>query len=87
LKLKIIGAVIEEQKVTFAVVLVKEAAMHTNYDAEKTRASLQVLFPGLPLVLASNEQGEYEYYGRPDLAKFLASIDASRIPWKEYTLS
>ncbi|PZN68709.1 MAG: hypothetical protein DM484_31040 [Candidatus Methylumidiphilus alinenensis] len=86
--MKIQGAVVKEQNVTFAIVVVKKSAMQTNHASAETRASFQALFPGLPLVLASQDlRGTFEYQGRKDLVEFLASIDASRIPWKEYTFS
>ncbi len=86
--MKIQGAAVKEQNVTFAIVVVKESAMQTNHDSAETRARCQAYFPGLPLVLASQDsRGTFSYQGRKDLVKFLASIDASRIPWKEYTFS
>ena len=86
--MKIQGAVVKEQGVTFAIVIVKKTAMQTAHDSTKTRAAFQSLFPGLPIVLASQDsRGLFEYQGRKDLVGFLASIDASRIPWMEYTIS
>lgn len=82
------GAVIKEQGVTFAIVIVKLSAIQTNDIAAQTRMSFQGLFPGLPLVLAAQDAGgTFTYHGRPDLVDFLASINPSRIPWKRYTLS
>ena len=86
--MKIHGAVVKEQGVTFAIVIVKPSAIQTTHSAAEARASFQGLFPGLPLVLASQDsRGTFEYQGRKDIVGFLASIDASRIPWKEYTFS
>jgi len=74
--------------VTFAVVIVKPSAMAASVDSEKTRVAFQGLFPGLPVVLASQDsRGVFSYQGRTDLVGFLASIDASRIPWGEYSAS
>jgi len=85
--MKIHGAVIIEQGVTFAVIVVKRSAMDTDAEANETRAIFQDLFSGLPLVLASqDEEGEFEYQGRNDLVTFLASVQAWRIPWMEYTV-
>jgi hypothetical protein len=62
--------------------------MQSSSDSDNTRASFQPIFPGLSLVLASQDsRGRFQYQGRNDLVNFLASIDASSIPWKEYTLS
>lgn len=85
--MKFQGAVVKEQGVTFAIVIVKKSAVQTNHAADKTRQAFQGLFPRLSIVLASQDShGLFEYQGRNDLVQFLASIDASRIPWKEYTL-
>jgi hypothetical protein len=48
---KIQGAVVKEQGITFAIVIVKPPAMQTAQDSAKTRATFQGLFPGFQLVL------------------------------------
>ena len=84
--MKFTGAVINEQGVTFAIVLVKKSAMSSNHTAESTVRSYQPFFPNLPIVLASQDaHGRLEYLGRPDLSKFLAAFHPSQIPWKDYT--
>jgi len=86
--MKIHGAVVNEQGVNFAIVIVKKSAMRTEHDSAETREAFRQYFPGLPIVLASQDSsGLFEYQGRRDLVDFLASIDASRIPWMEYTFS
>lgn len=86
--MKIHGAVIKEQGIMFAIVIVKQSALQSESASNKTRASMQGYFPRLPIVLAAQDShGSFEYQGRNDLVQFLASIDASRIPWKEYTIS
>jgi hypothetical protein len=83
--MKMQGAVIKEQGITFAIVIVTQSGMH---DPARTRAAFQGLFPGISLVLAHQDsRGLFEYQGRRDLVDFLASIDSSRIPWKEYNVS
>lgn len=85
------GAIVHEQGVTFAIVIVKEYVTSSSSEAASTRVAFQSRirdFRGIPLVLASQDsRGVFEYQGRRDIIDFLASIDASRIPWKEYTLS
>jgi len=79
------GAVVREQGQEFGIVIVKSSAMSS---AAETRATFQGLFPGLPLILACQDSsGVFSYQGRRDIVDFLASIDASRIPWKRYTVS
>ena len=86
--MKIQGAVIKEQGATFAVVIVKQSAMQTATGSEEQQSAARRYFPGMPIVLASQDShGTFQYWGRNDLVKFLASISADRIPWKEYTFS
>jgi hypothetical protein len=88
--MQIDGAIVKEQGITFAIVIVKPSAMQTFSNADSTRKSFQSIrdFQGLPLILASRDsRGTFTYQGRPDIVNFLASIDVSRIPWKRYTIS
>ena len=86
--MRIIGSVVQEQGVTFAIVLVKDWATQTPAESAKTRAGFQVYFPGLPLILASHDsQGRFAYQGRTDIVGLLAGIDPARIPWSEYEAS
>lgn len=81
------GAVIKEQGVTFAVVVVRNAVLHSPSRREEVRGHFETqVFRGLPVVLmAQDSRGRATYNGRRDLASFLASLPLSAIPWKEYT--
>jgi hypothetical protein len=80
------GAVIREQGVTFAVVIVKQHVIDSSFEAGQTIAAFQPVFPGLPVVLmAQDYQGTPTYYGRQDIAGFLADVPLDAIPWNEYT--
>lgn len=85
------GAIIKEQGVVFAIVVVKPHAMATRERAAETRAVLQAQiadFSGIPLILASQDSdGVFSYQGRPDIVDFLADIDSCCIPWTRYTIS
>jgi hypothetical protein len=82
------GAVIREQGVTFAVVIVKGHVLNNSFEADRTITAFQPVFPGLPVVLmAQDHQGVPSYYGRQDISRFLASVPFECVPWKEYTLS
>ena len=83
--MKIIGSIVEEQGITFAIVLVKDWATQTQVESDKAREAFQLYFPGMPLILASQDsKGLFSYQGRKDIVGFLANIDPSRIPWKDY---
>lgn len=81
------GAVIREQGVTFAVVVVKRHVIDGGTEASRAIAAFQPAFPGLPVVLmAQDAWGTPTYYGRQDIARFLASVPLESIPWKQYTI-
>lgn len=66
--MKIIGSIVQEQGVTFAIVLVKQWAEQTDAEAKKSREVFQAYFPGLPLILAAQDShGTFEYQGRADI--------------------
>ena len=86
--MKFQGAIIKEQGVTFAVVIVKEHIIKNPTEAKNTIHSFQPIFPGLPIVLmAQDYRGTPTYYGRSDISKFLANIPIDAIPWKEYSIN
>lgn len=81
------GAVIREQGVSFAVVVVKKHVIDSSAEAARAINGFQPVFPGLPVVLmAQDAWGTPTYYGRQDIARFLASVPLEAIPWKRYTV-
>jgi hypothetical protein len=83
--MKFQGAVIKEQGVTFAVVIVKKSVIDIPTEAKKAIKSFLPLFPGIPvLLMAQDTRGVPTYYGRKDIAIFMASVPLQSIPWKEY---
>lgn len=86
--MKFQGAVIKEQGVTFAVVIVKKHILDNLNTAKEAIQSFAPIFLDLPVVLmAQDYQGRPSYYGRRDIAKFMANVPLSAIPWQEYTLN
>ena len=82
------GAVLAEQNVTFAVVIVKSAFITDRSAADAFIEELKVPFGGIPvLLMAQDEKGTPTYYGRPDLAQFMSTVPVENIPWKKYMLS
>lgn len=83
------GAIIREQGIVFAVVLVKHHVTQDRFATERMIEDLRTIqdFEALPIVLASQDsRGVFEYRGRTDLARFLASLDPSQIPWRTYQI-
>jgi hypothetical protein len=84
--MKVQGAVVREQGVTFAVVVVKRHVIGNQASVRQAAASFAPLFPGLPVVLmAQDSRGVPTYLGRQDIVRFLANVPLQAIPWKEYT--
>ena len=82
------GAVIKEQGVTFAIVIVKPHVLNISSQAQSARSSFSGIFPGVPIILmAQDSSGRATYQGRPDIVRFLTHVSPSRIPWKRYTLN
>lgn len=82
------GALITEQNVTFAIVIVKPHVLQSSSSSiEDTRRSFQRFFPRVPIILmAQNNRGVPTYHGRTDIVNFLVNIHISQIPWKTYTV-
>lgn len=86
--MKLQGAVVKEQGVTFAVVTVKQFVIQSQTEFQKAVSGFSRYFPGMPIVLmAQDSSGTPTYRGRKDIVNFLANIQISQIPWKEYTFS
>jgi hypothetical protein len=81
------GAVIREQGVTFALVVVKAHVVQNRFEAGKAISAFQPHFPGMPVVLVGQDsRGVPTYFGRPDIARFMSSVPMSAVPWKTYTI-
>lgn len=86
--MKFQGALVKEQGITFAIVIVKPHILNDRSRANEMQMSFRSVFGNVPTVLmAQNSSGRPTYLGRPDIVKFLANVPVSCIPWKEYTLS
>ena len=59
------GAIVREQGIVFAIVVVKRHILDNNAEATRVAHSFQPAFPGLPVVLmAQNHRGAATYFGR-----------------------
>jgi hypothetical protein len=82
------GVVLKEQGVTFAVVIVKKHIVDDPGQASEAIRNFSTFFPRLPIVLMGQDsRGVATYYGRKDIAKFLAGTPLRAIPWKKYTFT
>ncbi|MCB0198066.1 MAG: hypothetical protein KDJ65_39350 [Anaerolineae bacterium] len=86
--MKFQGALIKEQGIKFAIVIVKKYVIDNRTQSTEAIDSFRSVFPGLPIVLmAQDYKGTPHYYGRKDIVRFLSKVPMSAIPWKEYRLN
>ena len=86
--MQIDAALVKEQGVTFAVVVVKKYVVDNPMEAQQAIRSYSGVFPGVPIVLMGQDPGgRATYYGRKDIVRFLTSVPFRSLPWKRWTLS
>lgn len=82
------GAIVKEQGQTFAVVVVKRHITDNWHEAAEASRSFSRCFPGMPIVLMSQDtRGSPTYFGRRDIANFLAGVPMNAIPWRRYSFN
>ena len=80
------GALIREQGVDFAVLVVKRSVLNSAGRAGETIGQFQLHF-GRPVVLMAQDTGGIPAYsGRRDLVRFLANVPLGAIPWRRFTI-
>ncbi|MBR2535481.1 MAG: hypothetical protein IKE66_05350 [Hyphomicrobium sp.] len=85
--MRIQGAVIREQGQTFAIVVVKPHVVQSSAVAADAIRRFAPVF-GVPILLMSQDtRGRPTFYGRPDIARFMASVPLHAVPWREYTVN
>ena len=83
--IKVQGAVIIEQGVTFAIIVVKPHVTQYTARAVSLRSEIAPFFRNMPIVLMSQDRtGKPRYYGRIDMVDFLKTVKIEQIPWKTY---
>lgn len=86
--MKVDAALIKEQGVEFAVVVVKRAVTASRSVARDTADSYTRHFGNVPVVVMSQDsRGTPTYVGRPDLVRFLASTPLESIPWRRWSIN
>lgn len=71
----------------FAVVIVKPEVISNSREANSIIAAFQKVLDGKPVVLmALDTMGAPTFYGRGDIAGFMATVPVDSIPWQKFTL-
>ncbi len=85
--MRIQGALIEEQGVKFATIVVKKHVIDSKTKSEEFIINSQPIFPGIPIILmAQDSRGVPTYFGRKDIVNFMANVPIEAIPWREYNI-
>jgi hypothetical protein len=80
------AALVREQGVTFAVVVVKPHVVNSDASRRQALVGFSGKFPGVPIVLmAQDGRGRPTYWGRPDIVGFLAGVPFDALPWKRWS--
>lgn len=86
--MKFQGALVNEQGVTFGIIIVKPNVLNSPSEAASMRGFGVRAFGPVPIILmAQDSRGVPTYLGRRDIVKFLAKVPVQAIPWREYTLN
>lgn len=81
------GALVREQGVEFAIIVVKPHVVQCQSEGEQVISAWRARF-GVPVVLmAQDGRGTPTYLGRPDIVRFLSRVPLRAIPWREYSLN
>ena len=82
------GALIREQGVDFAVVIVQRQVLASSTTAEDAIRAFAPVFGGVPVVLmAQDGRGRPTYYGREDIARFMARVLLRAVRWKRFAIN
>ena len=86
--IKVHGAVIIEQGVTFAIVVVKPHVTQYTARAVSFRREIAPFFPNMHIILMSQDRdGKPRYYGRKDIVYFFTRVNGEKIPCNKYLIS
>jgi hypothetical protein len=85
--MQVTGAVIKEQGVTFAIVIVKPHVVSNHSEANRLIASFSPVFRAPVVLMAQDSYGRPTYYGRKDIANFMSGVPPIAIPWREYSIN
>lgn len=83
---KVTAALVREQGVNFAVVLIRRTALQQSMSARADLvAGLSTIFRDNHVILcALDPAGRPEYWGRRDIVRFLSNISFEKLPWAQY---
>ncbi|KUO75295.1 MAG: hypothetical protein APF81_17570 [Desulfosporosinus sp. BRH_c37] len=82
------GAIVKDQGITFAIVIVKDETIQNTSKSKEAMDAYRHIFPDMPIILLGRDsQGKSTYCGPKDMVNFLANVDPNRIPWRRYIIT
>ena len=80
------AALVREQGVAFAVVVVQSHVLSSSSSREEAIDAFGHRFPAVSIVLmAQDGRGRPTFWGRPDIVRYLAKVPVRALPWKRYS--
>ncbi|KHQ50402.1 hypothetical protein [Mameliella alba] len=79
------AALVREQGVTFAVVIVKNHVVQSQQQSTATIRAVSASL-GCPLVVLMGETNKQLRGNRSDVVRFVANLNPARLPWKKWTV-
>ena len=80
------AAVVREQGVSFAVVVVKGHVLSSQSSREEALGTFAAKFPGVRIVLMTQgSKGRPTFWGRSDIVRFLSKVPLSALPWRRWS--
>ena len=86
--MRVQGAIITAQGITFMVVAVPKLVLDDQQKAEQTIHFLKTRWVGMPIALVTRDAhgAPTAYYGPGDLALQLLRIPPAAVPWKDVSI-
>jgi len=83
------AALVREQGVVFAVVLVQPHVLNSQTQSNDLFQSLRTIrdFQQIPIAFAAQSGNRVLYRGRNDIVNFLKSVPFTALPWRKYRIS
>ena len=80
-------ALVREQGVDFAVVVVKPHVVNSTSRRDEAVRTWSVEFGRPAILMAQDARGVPTYYGRPDIVRFLQHVLPQQLSWREFTVA
>ena len=79
-------ALVREQGVEFAVVVVKRHVLNSPSQRDEAVQAFSIEFGRPAVLMAQDSRGVPTYHGRRDIVRFLQNVLPEQLPWREFAM-